>query len=249
MTGMIVENEAHAPKSHLKPASGDSGISEEYLTRRFSRGAKKSENLVCELTRDPGYLHQYYLLRERMFISVWGLTQPAVQKDEYDAKSEVMVARIGNHVIAGCRLAYSNANGGDFLPMEKNGFVIGNTLPEISATSETIVEISRMAVLPEYQDSIAMLEFLRQVIKRGAEKNARYAVALARAPLARSYKKSASLFGLNWKIRGDINIPDSEEFDDARMVLSVIDLAPISRPLPKTKEKAEEKANQLELSH
>jgi len=224
----------------LYPTLRDSELSEEYLTRRFSRPAKEAERVTYELTRDPGYLHQYFRLREEMFISVWGLKQFSGQKDEYDDESDIMVARIGNQVVGGCRLTFSTPEDRKHLPMEKQDFVLEDQFVELGLYDLKFAEISRMAILPEYQNSLVMLELSRQLLKRGAEKKARYAFTLSPVPLARNYRKAAHLFGLNWKIRADMEIPDREEYEGIKMVLSMIDLAPVYRPKPRAKAQVED---------
>lgn len=215
-------------------------LSDEYLNRRFSRVAKEPMQVVYELTRDAGYLHQYFRLREEMFISVWGLDHFCGKKDEYDDESDIMVARIGNNVIGGCRLTFSTLGGNKHLPMEKQDFILEDQFSELSLHELKYAEISRMAILPDYQNSVVMLELSRQLLKRGAEKKARFAFTLAPAPLARNYRKAANLFGLNWKIRNDIAIPDREEYEGIKMVISTLDLAPVYRPMPKPKEQVQE---------
>jgi hypothetical protein len=174
-----------------------------------------------------------------MFISVWGLQQFSGKKDEFDDISDVMVARVGRQVIGGCRLTFSTPDH-RALPMEGQDFNLEDTFPEIPLHTMEFVEISRMAILPEYQNSLVMLELSRQLLKRGAEKRARFAFTLAPVPLARNYRKAASLFGLNWKIRNDIEIPDRQEYEGIKMVLSMLDLAPVYRPVPKPKAQVED---------
>ena len=213
--------------------SAESELSEEYLNRKFLRPAHRLEDVTYELTRDPGLLHQYYLLREQMFISVWGLQNFDGKKDDYDDVSDIMVARIGNQVIGGCRLTFSHPASPRRLPMEKEDLLLARSLPELPLEDVIHVEISRMAILPDYQNSLAMLEISRQLLKRGADKKARFAFTLAPVPLARNYRRAAHLFGLNWEIRNDVIIPDREEFEGIQMVLSMLDLAPVYAHRPK----------------
>jgi hypothetical protein len=51
-------------------------------------------------------------------------------------------------------------------------------------------------------------------------------------PLARSYRQAVQLFGLSWDIRHDIIVPDREEYEGIRMVLSVMDLTRFQRSKP-----------------
>jgi len=227
MANVVMDDLAFSARANVAYHPGDNTeLSEEYLTRRFLRPAHRLENITYELTRDPGLLHQYYLLREQMFISVWGLANFSGMKDEYDDESDVMVARLGNQVVGGCRLTFSRPDSPRRLPMEK-AFLICDLLPELPLEDCIHVEISRMAILPEFQNSLAMLEISRQLLKRGADQKARYAFTLAPVPLARNYRKAAHLFGLNWVIRNDVVIPEREEYEGIKMVLSMLDLAPV----------------------
>ncbi len=219
-----VKSVAIAPSMLL---SADVELSSEFLTRKFSRPQRQPDAVNYELTTDAGYLHQYFRLREEMFIHVWGLENFTGQKDEYDDQSDIMVARIGNHVIGGCRLTFSTPEHRIHTPMEKNDFNLVDGLPELNLANEKYVEISRMAILPDYQNSVVMLELSRQLLKRGAEQKARYAFTLAPTKLARNYRKAASLFGLDWQILNNIEIPDREEYEGIKMVLSVLDMAPV----------------------
>lgn len=224
---MSSESVTHMPTSY--PHSGNGEISSEFLTRKFNRPHKQPEAVVYEMTSDAGYLHQYYRLRQEMFIHVWGLEHFTGTKDSYDDVSDIMIARRGNHVLGGCRLTFHNAHASNRLPMEKDDFVLSGHLPELPLADATYVEISRMAILPEFQNSVVMLELSRQLLKRGAEMKANYAFTLAPVALARNYRKAASLFGLKWEIRNDIAVPDREEYEGIKMVLSMLDLTPVYR--------------------
>ncbi len=220
---LLARDEISLPPVTTMPPLGG-GLSADMLTRRFSRPTKAPEKVTYELTRDPGYLFQYYRLREDMFISVWGLEQFNGQKEEYDDVSDIMIARIGNHVIGGCRLTFSTPGQRRLLPMEKENFSLSETFADLHLEAHTYVEISRMAILPEYQNSLVMLELSRQLLKRGAEKHARYAFTLSPTTLARNYRKAAVLFGLKWNILNNIEIPDREEYEGIKMVMSMLDL-------------------------
>lgn len=235
---MTNESVPQMPTSY--PLSADVELSGEFLTRKFNRPQKQPEAVLYEMTGDAGYLHQYYRLRQEMFIHVWGLEHFTGTKDSYDDVSDIMIARRGNHVLGGCRLTFHNAHDSNRLPMEKDDFILAEHLPELPLADATYVEISRMAILPEFQNSVVMLELSRQLLKRGAERKANYAFTLAPVSLARNYRKAASLFGLKWEIRSDIVVPDREEYEGIKMVLSMLDLTPVYRRKSKAAEAASE---------
>lgn len=200
------------------------GLAPDMLTKRFSRPQRAVEKVTYELTYDAGYLFQYFRLREEMFISVWGLEHFTGEKDPFDDISDVMIARVGNHVIGGCRLTFSTPENRKKLPMEKEDICLEEKFPQLSLSAHSYVEISRMAILPEYQNSVVMLELSRQMLRRGAEKHARYAFTLSPTGLARNYRKAAMLFGLKWNILNNIEIPERDEYEGIKMVLSMLDL-------------------------
>jgi len=216
--------------------SADSDLSAESLTRKFGRELRQPSPIVYELARDPGLLHQYYQLRENLFLHAWGLQNFAGKKDTFDDHSDIMVARARNHCIGAGRLTFTSFMAPNPLPVEKNGFSLVEALPELNLTQEAYVEISRLAILPEYQNSVVMLELSRQLLTRAAERKVRYIFMLTPAKLARNYHKAAGLFGLEWQVLNNIHIPDSEEYE-SKMVLSMLDLAPVYRSKSKKKEK------------
>jgi len=222
--------------------SDDTELSSESLTRKFGRLQRQPQPVIYELTGDPGLLHQYYQSRENMFIHVWGLQNFAGTKDEFDDHSDIMVARAGNHCIGGGRLTFTAPKDRKKLPMEKEGFRLTDALPQLHLGDESYVEISRMAILPEYQNSVVLLELSRHLLKCGVEKKARYVFTLAPAKLARNYHKAASLFGLEWQVLNDVKIPEREEDEAIKMVLSMLDLAPVYRTKVKKKKQATTKS-------
>ncbi len=203
----------------------DSAISEDIIARKFLRPANRLQDVMYEVTRDPGYLHQYYLLRGEMYVRSFGASHYCGKPDSYDDMSDVVVARIGNHVIGGCRMTYCHPASPRRLPMEKT-LVLSELLPDLPLQDVIHAELSKMAILPEYQNTLAMMEVIRTMLKYGAEKKARYAFAISPLSFARNYRRAGALFGLDWQIRRDIEVP-AEEYDGLHMVMSMIDLAPI----------------------
>ncbi|NBX03212.1 MAG: hypothetical protein EBR02_03955 [Alphaproteobacteria bacterium] len=221
-------------------ASLEVELSEELLARKFLRPANRLHDVVYEVTNDVGYLHQYYLLRGEMYVRSFGSSHYCGSADSYDEISDIVIARIGNQVIGGCRMTYCHPASPRRLPMEK-ALVLGDYFPELPLQDVIHLEISRMAILPEFQNSLAMIEIIRQMFKRAADMKARFAFAISPLAFARNYRKAVALFGLDWQIRRDIEVP-ADDYDGLRMVMSVIDLAPIYVHKAKA---AEERKNQL----
>lgn len=206
-------------------------FSEEYLARRFSRLAKVPVALTCEITRDPGYLHQYFLLRSDT-LPKW--MPPIANSDMQDEDSEIMVARLGNHVIAGARLTFSMPTHRRPLPMETLGFGMERVVQDLSVSRLRYAEISRLVMLPEFEGSAHAIEFVRHIIKYCTTKKVSVAFSLLPLPVAERCKKALALFGLNWSLRSDMMAPQDASYE-GQIVFSIADLRPLHAPKPRPK--------------
>jgi hypothetical protein len=216
-----------AVQAAVKSAQRQPDISEEYLTRKFARADRTEGKIEYEVTRDPGLLQQYYRLRDQMFINVWGLERFSGQKDAYDDKSDIVVARIGNLVVGGMRVTYNVPGTDRLLPMEGPDFRLHSMLPECNVDEVNCAEVSRFVILPEYQNSAVMLEMIRRIFRRGVEKKVQFAFSISPLVLARNYRKAGTLFGVSWSVRNDVVVPEREEFEGIKMVFSMVDLRSI----------------------
>lgn len=199
-------------------------FAESYLARRVLKPVRQARPVVYEFTTDAGLLHQYYRLREDMFISVWGLQNFSGTKEPYDDISHIMVARQGLQCIAGGRLTISSPAHPQTLPMEKDDFKLQELLPELNLPECSYGEFSRLAILPEFRAGVVFPEIARRFIRRAIAEGVEYAFNIAPQPLSRSYRQTVQMFGVEWKIRYDIPVPDREEYEGIKMVLSVMDL-------------------------
>ena len=172
-------------------------LSEDYLARRFNRPERKAAQVTYEVTQDAGYLHQYYLLRDNMFISSWGLDNFSGKADAVDAASETIVARAGLHCVAGCRMTFA----------------------------ENSADISRLAVLPEFESSPVVSELFRALFQHAAKKAASVSMT-APVALARRFREAAIQCGLSCELRYDV--ADQDEFEGVKMALAMVDFAPAS---------------------
>lgn len=206
-----------------------SNTADSILGRKALRSAKLAEPVSYDFTDDVGLVHQYCRLREEMFISVWGLEHFSGQKDRYDDISHVLVARRGLHVIAGGRLTISSSMHPVTMPMEGKDLSLQQIFPEYNLEKGTYGEFSRLAILPEFRAGEVFPEIARRFIRRAIAEGVDYAFNLAPLPLARSYRQTMQLFGLNWQVRTDIPVPQREEYEGIRMVISVMDLTQIGK--------------------
>lgn len=217
-------------------ARGDehSIISESYLERRMSRPRKAVKLVSYEFTRDPGLLHQYYLLR-----NAGNALKSSALEDAYDNDSHIMVARQGLHCIAGARLTISAPGARARLPMEKGNPVVQRLALELHLSQRTYGEFSGMAVLPDLQDGIVFPEMMRRMIRRAIAEGVEYIFNIAPASQARYYRQTMQVFGLKWEFRDAIDVPESEAYEGSRMMLSMLDLRPFIKARPASLAKRE----------
>ena len=213
-------------------------VSDDALVKRFSRTSREPKSLIYEFTRDEGYLHQYFRLREEMFIRIWGLENFNGSRDEFDDLSDIVVARIGNLVVGGARMTFTSALHPQQLPMEKDDFILRERVPYLFVGNRPVVEISRLAILPEYQNSMVMVEICRDMLKLAIQKRAAYGVSVAPLALARNYRKVMCMFGLEGEIQRKIVMPEREEYEGIKMAFSIMNLAPLYGKVAPSAEKA-----------
>ncbi len=206
-----------------------SSVPESTLARKALRSTRIQEKVVFEFSHDAGLVHQYCTMRENMFISVWGLKHFSGEKDRFDDSSHLMVARKGLQVIAGGRLTISTAARRMAMPMEGPDFLLQQVFADFDLASHTYGEFSRLAILPEYRSGSVFPELAKRFISKAVAEGVDFAFNMAPLPLARSYRQTMQVFGLNWKICSDITVPDREEFEGIKMAVSVMDLRSLRR--------------------
>jgi hypothetical protein len=204
-----------------------SAIPESGLVRKTMRSLRMPEPVQFEFTQDAGLIHQYCVMREHMFISVWGLKHFSGTKDRFDDASQLMVARRGLQVIAGGRLTISTPAGRLAMPMEGDDLNLVSLFPDLELARRTYGEFSRLAILPEFRAGNVFPELAKRFIRKAVAEGVDYAFNMAPVPLARSYRQTMQSFGLSWKIRSDVEVPERDEFEGIKMVLSVMDLRPL----------------------
>lgn len=211
--------------ANLAMASAEMDLTEKYLARRAQKLLPAKQEVKYEFTQDPGLLHQFYKLREEMFISVWGLKHFTGGEDAFDHSSHIIVARLGKQVIGGTRLTISSPAAPQALPMEHDDFKLSELFPDLGLVNRSYCEFSRAAILPDYQSGPVMPIGFAKAIQRAIAEGVDYAFTLSPIPMARNYRQTMQAFGFGWNIRSDIKIPERESFEGIRMVLSVMDLS------------------------
>lgn len=203
----------------------DTDLSDRLLARKFGANPALPDKVSYEFSKDPALLHMYYQLREEMFISVWGLEKFCGKKDQFDDVSETMIARRGQLCIGGCRLTISTPDAPRVLPMEGPDLNLKSLFPELDLHETTYCEFSRLAIMPDYRGGVVFPEMVRRFIKRMIAEGVEYAFGISPVPLARSYRQTIQMFGMSVDVHREIPIPDREEYEGIKMVLSVVDLS------------------------
>lgn len=224
MSGLIKEETVTETKPRLIRGNAPFLIPESNLVRKTLRSARLKDPIVYEFSKDSGLIHQYCSMREAMFISAWGLKNFSGMKDRFDEISEVMVARKGLQVVGGGRLTISTAALRSEMPMEGPDFKLVDAFPELNLEQHTYGEFSRLAILPEFRAGSIFPEMSKRFIRKAVSEGLDYTFNMAPLPLARSYRLSMQMLGLNWKICSNVVVPDRESFEGIKMVVSVMDL-------------------------
>lgn len=199
-------------------------VSPSRLERKVLRSMQPVANVDLCVENDEGHLHQYYRLRENMFISVWGLKHFSGVKDNYDASGLTVLARRSNMVIGGVRINISDVQERAPLPLEGPDLNLAKAFPDLNLEDSAYCEISRLAILPEFQGGNMLAEGAKILMRYAHDQGCKYVFNMAPLPLSRIYRRSMLKLGLHWDVRHDIIVPDREEFEGIKMVLSVLDL-------------------------
>lgn len=207
-------------------APSATGFAERGLSRRFRAEPLNQKPVEYEFTRDPGLLHQYYLLREQMFINVWGLHHFVGREDQFDKLAHILIAKLGNLCIGGARILVKFPNASQRLPLENDDFNLEQLLPELNLREKRYGEFSRLALLPEFRGGKYTRQMYRHLNSKALECKLDYVFALAPLSQARSYRSSYRAMGFDYVIREDLAVPDREEFEGIRMCLSMLNLTP-----------------------
>lgn len=205
------EGQSHGAEFSLHPET------ERALTERYTRSfTPRSSELVYEFTRDPGLLHQYFILRDQMFINVWGVEHSLAVKDEYDDKSHILVVRKGNQVVGGTRLTVSTPKHPQVMPMEGDDFNLRKVLPDLNLAQKKYGCISRMAVLPHGSEEDVVLEIFSHLYRKSIALGLSHWFAVSPKVTARMYRQKLWKLGISYELP-EVTIPDRKEYEGIHM--------------------------------
>jgi predicted GNAT family N-acyltransferase len=196
---------------------------ENVLSKRISRTMKAVEPIVYEFTKDKGYLHQYYLLREQVYTQVWELKGFIAQEDDFDKRGMILIARRGNQVVGGLRLNFRDERNNKMLPGESGDFEFYKALPDMNLEYKKIVECTRLAVLAEFRKEAVAHELIQLCLKKSAAMNGNYLFFISPSSQTRAHCRSVRKIGMNYRTF-DFKMPQREEYEGINMDLSYVDL-------------------------
>jgi hypothetical protein len=194
------------------------------LVRRMSRVSAAPRPIEYEFTTDPGYIHQYCILREEMFKKVWDLSHFSAQKDEIDDNSHILVARQGLHCVGGGRLTLTAPNHRRRLPMEGGDFNLLDAMPQFDLAGKSYAEITRIAVLSEYSKDNVIAELIDRLILKIMEEGGEYLFLISPASMTRNHRRVGATLGYSLITDYSVKIPEREEYEGIKMYLSYLDL-------------------------
>lgn len=179
---------------------------------RYSKTHKtdySQEPITYEFTNDPALLHQYYRIREIMYRKVFNTTEFSGEEDAYDKISHILIARKGRLCIGGCRFTVREADEFYKLPLEECGNVdLRDMFPELYLNEFRHCEISRFALLEEYNDFDVFRTMSKMVFDSVQRMNVRWVFIKSSYPMARNWRKICNTLGvMRAEIRNDIKLP------------------------------------------
>jgi hypothetical protein len=161
---------------------------DEYLAGRYLR-SRTAEAVVWEFTRDIAYIHQYRLLRSKGFSEP--LSESLRKAEELlDDVSHLVVARLGNHVVAGGRLTISSPRREVILPLEENGMRLRHLLPEYNLALRKYAQFSQISLQAGFDSDEMQVALLQHAQRKMLASRVEYLVANADAATLALYQRA-----------------------------------------------------------
>lgn len=216
---MMEEIAMQAPVS-LGPNFSEREMLENELEQRYQRRTGLHTDIIFEFTHDPVLLQQYYDLRWRMYTQKWGLEHFPTGPDEFDERGMMLIARKDKLVVGGIRMLIRSPRTNKPLQIEADGIDLRHELPELNLEHVSYSEMSRFARLPEYRGPEFAVQINRALKRKAIAHGVKYGFVLSPRSQARSYRVINQHEGEQYVICDHVPIPDHEDFEGIRMVLS-----------------------------
>lgn len=200
-------------------ASIEMSAEERVLLDRYTRTPRVLGEMAFEFTRDQGYLHQYFRLREP---GASGLS--ADQEETYDRASHILIGRRGNQVLAGCRLTISTPRKLVRLPMEEGGANLWETLDHVGLEYRKYAELSAIALDSAEMEDAYMQPLLRHVCRKLAVYNVDYLLGRIALSSTATYRRNFWAMGLQMNLDYHAPLPALPN-EEVRSYLMLIDVS------------------------
>ena len=182
--------------------------SEKEMTRGIRhRALPREAQLTYEFTKDPGYLHQYYVIRAQLLNDTYGDAIPE-QSDTYDQRSHILVVRKGRQVVGGARMTVRSPRKEGRLPLEGDDFDLVNVLPELHLENQKYCEFSRVAILPEFQNEGILAKMFQRFYEKCEAMNIRCGFSVAPRPITIMHRRLAREQGYNYTQFKELQLPE-----------------------------------------
>lgn len=207
---MSTIEEVKMPNSvRREPKSQYAAAMEDFAVRYAPKAPSiTSEPVVYEFTKDPALCHQYYQLRYDVFGRTSGVYYVPSEEDDNDRRAHIFVARKGKLVIGGFRIIVREP-GEDFaMPIDHHGFNIREALPQYNLAHVKHAEISRIAILEDYNTPEMLANFVWHMLIKCVDLDLQFAYGYARPHICRLWRRVANSFGvLKAEISDDVIPP------------------------------------------
>lgn len=183
-----------------------------------------SVNLEFEFSKDLHDLQEYYRLRGISYKRGLGLKEFSGAEDDYDAISDILIAKDRGKVVGGARLTVSSPSNRIALSFEEPDFMVRDVLPELELENKTYCEVSRLAISPEQRFTYCLEKMILQITQKAIDNGAKYLFNIAPMIQARWYRRIHNNMGCFYVINKDIEVPFKPIFDGLIPYLSISEL-------------------------
>lgn len=232
---MYTESQKHADSASMKeiedittaiPSDAEFAERMDRLATARRMRDRKKEPVTYEFTNDPALLHQYFLIREVMYHRRQFNQQKSLAiQDEHDKISHILIARVGNVCVGGCRLTVREGDEDFPLPLESDGTNLRETFSQLSLRDSRHAELSRFAVFERYSENEILLGLSKHMYEKVKSLRIRYVFAHAKLDLAVNWIRVAKRFGVkSVRLCEEVNLPEHPIFPGIKFYLSVAEM-------------------------
>lgn len=188
---------------------------------------KKDQKLEYVFTSDTELLQDYFKVRKQVYMETFRIEDFSTHDDAYDDTSCTDFLLVFSHgkVVGGSRLTFHFSNTDKTLPMEDHNFLLDTMFPSFNLRQKTYIEITRMAVLPEYRvgREVGNTMIKLQVI-RAVDKGAEYLFSVTPLVQGRNNRMHFRKLGYEMKTCNDVIVPDKPAYEGKKMYLAITDI-------------------------